>query len=84
VSSAPREVTDAHRVKWSCLEAYGGLNGERAETAAKLADTQDGTVAVVCTPSAGAPSVRLDLPASWTQLSEADLLAAIARARSAQ
>ena len=38
-------------------------------------------VAVVCTPSGGAQSVRLDLPPGWSELPEADLLAAIARAR---
>ena len=76
-----REVTDAEQVTWSCIEAYGGLNAERAETAADLADNGDGAVAVVCTPRGGAQSVRLDLPPNWGDLQEADLLAAIARAR---
>lgn len=39
-------------------------------------------VAVVCTPSGGARSVRLDLPPDWRELPEADLLDAISRARS--
>jgi hypothetical protein len=72
VNGAPCEVTDAEQVRWSCIEAT------------QLADNAGGAVAVVCTPSGGAQSVRLDLPLSWADLPEADLLAAIARARSAK
>jgi hypothetical protein len=84
MSGIPREVTDLEQIRWSCVEAYSGLNGERGETAAKLAANGDGTVAVVCTPSGGAQSLRLDLPAAWDELSEEDLVAAIARARSSK
>ena len=42
-------------------------------------------VAVVCTPSGGARSVRLDdLSPDWRRLSDAELLAAIAEARDKQ
>lgn len=83
MNGAPREVTDGQQVKWSCIEAYGGLNGERAGAAAELAANGGGVVAVVCTPSGGAQSVRLALPPNWAELPEPDLLAAIAGARSA-
>ena len=73
MNGAPREVTDAEEIRWSCIEA----------TAAKLA-TDDDAIAVVCTPSGGAQSVRLDLPPGWSQLPEAELVAAISRARKEQ
>ena len=68
MNGEPREVTDADAIKWSCIEATA-------------AGDDDGAVAVVCTPSGGAQSVRLELPPEWDKLPEADLLAAIAGAR---
>ena len=65
MNGAPREVTDADEIKWSCIEATAG-------------------VAVVCTPSGGARSVRLDLPPDWRRLPEVELLSAICRARNDQ
>ena len=70
MNGEPRVVTDADAVQWSCIEA----------SASKLAE--DEAVPVVCTPSGGAQSVRLELPRGWGDLSESDLLAAISRARS--
>jgi hypothetical protein len=72
MNGAPREVTDAEQIKWSCIEAT------------QLADNGAGAVAVVCTPSGAAQSVRLDLSPDWDKLPETDLLTAIGRARSAQ
>jgi hypothetical protein len=69
VNGEPRVVTDADATRWSCIEG----------SAAKLADGN--AVPVVCTPSGGAQSVRLDLPAGWDELPEADLVAAITEAR---
>lgn len=64
----PREVRDEDGLTWSCLEA--------------LADPGDGNVAVVCTPSGGAQSVRLALAPDWrASLDDAALLAEVARAR---
>lgn len=71
MNGEPREVTDAEAIKWSCIEA----------SAAKLPDDDDAAVPVVCTPSGGAQSVRLGLPPGWGELPDADLLAAITRAR---
>jgi len=68
VNGEPREVTDADAIKWSCIEATA-------------AGDDDGAVAVVCTPSGGAQSVRLELPPDWARLPETELLAAIADAR---
>ena len=68
VNGAPREVTDADAIKWSCIEATAAGEGKAA-------------VAVVCTPSGGAQSVRLELSADWIRLPETELLAAIAGAR---
>ena len=63
----PREVRDEEGLTWSCLEA--------------LADPGDGNVAVVCTPSGGAQSVRVELPPDWeTGVDDAALLGAIAEA----
>ena len=62
----PREVSGEDGTVWSCVEAYAGLSDEgNTEAAARAADG-DG-LAVVCTPSGGAKSVRLELPADWEQ-----------------
>ena len=68
MNGEPREVTDADEITWSCIEATAADDGK-------------GAVGVVCTPSGGAQSVRLELPPEWDKLPEADLLAAIAGAR---
>jgi hypothetical protein len=79
-----REVQDADNVRWSCVQALGALDPDRAEAAAeKLADAS-GDIPVVCTPSGGAQSVRIMLPPSWMDDTDDEtLLAAIAAARAA-
>ncbi|HEV3009921.1 MAG TPA: hypothetical protein VGX52_12875 [Burkholderiales bacterium] len=73
----PREVTDAGQLKWSCVQAYGGAHQD-------LVTDDNGLVPVVCTPSGSAQSVRVELPPSWAEsLPDRELIAAIARARSA-
>lgn len=68
----PRTVTDGDNLVWSCVQALAGL-------------VEDDVVAVVCTPSGQAQSVRVELPSSWEQdVSDNELLAAIGRARAAQ
>ena len=64
----PREVQDpADNTTWSCVPA--------------LATGDDGKIPVVCTPSGGARSVRLELATDWREkLSDEDLLAAIVAA----
>lgn len=86
----PRDVTDADGTVWSCAQAYasltdGGAAAEsRAQAAAERAAERPGHVAVVCTPSGGAQSVRVELPTDWEdQLPDPALLAAIGEARAA-
>lgn len=77
-----REVQDAENVTWTCVQAFSGVSGAAAEKAAEWVESADGTVPVVCTPSGGAQSVRLELTSGWDeQLADPDLLAAIAGAR---
>lgn len=63
----PREVQNPEdNTQWSCVPALA-----TAEAAGKIP--------VVCTPSGGARSVRLELAADWREgLADAELLAAIA------
>lgn len=70
----PREITDLDGITWTCLQAFAGL-GLDAETAdaARVRGAPD-RVHVVCTPSGGARSVRLELPLAWEEMSDEDLL----------
>lgn len=75
----PREVQDDQGITWSCVEAYAGLP-EGAGDAAARADGPGERYRVICTPSGGARSVELHLPAGWEDsLSDEDLLREIAR-----
>jgi hypothetical protein len=77
-----REVQDSENVTWSCVQALSGLSGEAAEEAAERIESGQGKVPVVCTPSGGEQSVRVELPNGWEErMSDEDLLAAIAAAR---
>jgi hypothetical protein len=74
----PREVNGSDGISWSCVEAYAGLSDEADGEAAERAASNDGKVAVVCTPGDGAKSVRLELPADWQEsVDDARLLAEI-------
>jgi hypothetical protein len=83
-----REVQDEGNVTWTCVQAFAGVSGRSARKAADAAEkltATEGTVAVVCTPSGGAKSVRLELPRDWPERTSDDaLLAAIAAARAAE
>lgn len=80
-SPVPREVTDADGVTWSCTPAYAGLASDGAMPEAARVEGTD-RYAVVCTPSGGAQTVRLEVPADWeTAMDDAALLAAIDAAR---
>ena len=64
------------------MQALSGLSGGAAEEAAERVESDEGKVPVVCTPSGGEQSVRVELPKGWDkQMSDEDLLAAIARVR---
>jgi hypothetical protein len=61
----PREVTDQEGIVWTCIQAFAGLgNDPEKRDAAHVEGTTD-NVHVVCTPSGGAHSVRVDLPGDW-------------------
>ncbi|MDF5726395.1 MAG: hypothetical protein PUP91_39340 [Rhizonema sp. PD37] len=70
-----REVKDANEITWTCIQAYAGLsNGEENKAAALVSEERD-TYWVVCTPSGGAKSVRLELNNNWEEsLNDKELL----------
>ena len=79
-----REVQDAENVRWVCVQALAGVGGAAAEAAADRLESDAGTVPVVCTPSGGAQSVRVELSRGWEEsASDDDVLGAIAAARDA-
>jgi len=74
----PREVSDAEGITWTCIQAFAGLGNDPEKTDAARVDGALDKVHVVCTPSGGAKSVRLELVKDWeTSLSDDDLLQAI-------
>lgn len=75
----PREVQTDEGITWSCNQALSGIS----EEAGQVKGTDD-LYWVVCTPSGGARSVRLQLPGNWeTDYSDTELLEAIATAQAA-
>lgn len=60
-----REVTDSNGITWSCAQAYAGLSDDAENQAAARVKDQDDKYWVVCTPSGGASSVRLQLNGEW-------------------
>jgi hypothetical protein len=61
----PREITDADGTKWSCIQAFAGLGNDAEKADAARVEGAPDHVHVVCTPSGGAKSVRLELPVEW-------------------
>ncbi|HEX8426148.1 hypothetical protein [Hymenobacter sp.] len=77
-----REVTDQHHTTWTCVQAYAGVDSAASAEATKLSETDAGDVPVVCTPSGGAQTVRLELNKEWfDNLSDEELVDAIAAAQ---
>ena len=62
-----REVTDGEGTKWACAQAYAGLAPETDGEAAERAEGEDGHVEVVCTPSGGTQTIRLQLRSGWEE-----------------
>jgi hypothetical protein len=79
MTETQREVTDAEQTAWSCVQAYAGMgDGEAAQALEEKRAAEGRGVPVVCTPSGGAQSVRLELTHDWaTTLSDDALLAEI-------
>ncbi|MCP3141460.1 hypothetical protein [Pyxidicoccus xibeiensis] len=74
----PREVKDGDGITWSCIQAFAGLGGGEEKEAAAKVDGARNRYHVVCTPSGGAKSVRVELPGDWeAKLSDEALLRAI-------
>jgi DNA-binding protein YbaB len=72
-----REVTDKENTKWTCVQAFTGMQEKLAEKAAEISK-ENGKVPVVCTPTGGAQSVRLDLSENWNEeLQDDELVNAI-------
>lgn len=64
------------------MQAYAGLDGEKADKATALSENGNGQVPVVCTPGGGAQTVRLELPKNWLEnVSDEELVTAIAAAQ---
>ena len=69
-----REVTDSDGITWSCIQAFAGLGNDPEKTDAARVDGAEDHVHVVCTPSGGAKSVRLELPGDWERTMSDDAL----------
>jgi hypothetical protein len=69
-----REIQDRESITWTCVQAYSSMtSGEDNEEAATV-NGADGKVKVVCTPTGGAQTVRLELPRDWVEkLSDEEL-----------
>ena len=61
----PREVTAPDGITWTCIQAFSGLGKDREKTEAARVDGETDAYQVVCTPSGGAQSVRVELPGDW-------------------
>ena len=72
-----RQVTDREGITWSCIQAFAGLGNDAEKVEAARVEGSGDRLHVVCTPSGGSRSVRLELPAGWQDMGEGDLLAAI-------
>ncbi len=75
-----REVTDSNNVKWTCVQAYSGADGKVSKKIEEISETDHGLVPVVCTPSGGAQSVRINLEKGWEDMPDKELLRAIENA----
>lgn len=74
----PREISDADGIAWTCIQAFAGLGNDPEKKDAARVDGAGNQIHIVCTPSGGAKSVRLELAEDWeTSLSDDDLLQAI-------
>ncbi|HYX33940.1 MAG TPA: hypothetical protein VE954_12560 [Oligoflexus sp.] len=77
-----REITDRNHVIWQCTQVFSGANPKLAGRAACLAKEDDGSLSIVCTPSGGEQTVRLQLKEDWyDQMSDDDLRKAIENAK---
>jgi len=74
-----REITDTNGVMWSCVQAFAGLGTDPEKADAARVNGSKDRFHVVCTPSGGATSVRLELPGDWEESMPDDALLASIR-----
>lgn len=67
-----REITDKENITWTCVQAYAGLQSENTDEV--VGQNGNGTVTVICTPSGGAQTVRLELEPDWLESVSDDVL----------
>ena len=78
----PREFTDKDVVTWACLLAYDGLTQKVENEEAARVEGEGDRFHVVCTPSGGAQTVRLQLKGDWEDaLADEELLREIESAK---
>jgi hypothetical protein len=70
-----REIQDKNGTTWQCVQAFAGVETKTTHKAVEHSENKDGTVTVICTPSGGAQTVRLQLPANWNDQMENEELA---------
>jgi hypothetical protein len=72
--AVPREITDKDSITWSCIQTFAGLGNDPEKTDAARVNGSD-RLRVLCTPSGGAASVRLELLDGWEAgMPDSDLL----------
>lgn len=77
-----RDVAGEDDITWNCVQAYAGLSDKPENEEAARVKGSGGRVRVVCTPSGGAKSVRVELQEDWeSSLSDEDLLREIEKNR---
>jgi hypothetical protein len=77
----PREVTDPDGITWTCIQAFAGLGNDPEKEEAARVDGEADAFQVVCTPSGGAQSVRIELPGDWEQKAPDEELVDMIRAQ---
>lgn len=79
----PREVQNTNEgITWSCIQAYAGLSNDKEKQDAARVEGKPHLVEVVCTPSGGSQTVRLQLQSDWeSKLSDEELLNEIEKQR---
>lgn len=68
-----REVQASDNTTWVCVQALSGISNGQDQIENKIQD-HDGNVPVVCTPSGGAQTVRIQLPKDWLDATPDEIL----------
>jgi hypothetical protein len=82
MSMKQREVQAPDNTTWVCVQALSGVSTGQDQIENKIQD-DNGNVPIVCTPSGGAQTVRIQLPKDWLEAtSDEKLLAEISKQQS--